>query len=476
MSQEPFYHKRCKRLSYALGLSFFLNISLITFGIYEWQEAGFSFLAVSSFRPQQSKCYRQAGKELPTLTQSFRELEALDFEGLKLALRDEMPVAIGYKKQNISLSLLVHKHYFDITKALGGQMPERRLFSYMSNTNESFEIALYPDLSPEQFANISEFAKNEKWPFTLEGMLCKYKENEVPNRELQDVIFQTDEYRSVEILLTRGTPISKDEVFNLVLNIDYNHIKNLHKEMLKAQDFSSVVRRGFLVGALPQASEILFKTDSRFCLHTLPDKQTLCVLEALSKNPEIAKVYALALLEEPRSKVIWTKAQNVLCEILQLDSQAESRNSLLQRFGKIPPQASSKPLQKAPDTKVIAKPALPKTELIKQELTKQALTKQAPVKTSGLKKPNALPVKPQIKPSITPTATKPVTTKPVTKPTAKLVTRPAGYEIVYIVQQGDTLWQISKRYNIDIVKLKNHNKLTSDSLKPGSTLRIPQNS
>lgn len=44
--------------------------------------------------------------------------------------------------------------------------------------------------------------------------------------------------------------------------------------------------------------------------------------------------------------------------------------------------------------------------------------------------------------------------------------------INYTVKQGDTLYSISKKYNIDINTLKKDNALTSDVLKPGSILRI----
>jgi LysM repeat protein len=65
---------------------------------------------------------------------------------------------------------------------------------------------------------------------------------------------------------------------------------------------------------------------------------------------------------------------------------------------------------------------------------------------------------------------KPVqTTKPLkqTAAVAKVKT------VTYVVKSGDTLWQIAKRYGVDVEVIKKHNKLTNDALKPGSTLLIP---
>jgi hypothetical protein len=44
----------------------------------------------------------------------------------------------------------------------------------------------------------------------------------------------------------------------------------------------------------------------------------------------------------------------------------------------------------------------------------------------------------------------------------------------YIVQDGDSLWKISRRFNIQIDSLKKANHLESDLLKPGTLLKIPQ--
>ncbi len=419
MSNELLYRTRQKRLSIALGLSCFLNISLLAFGIYEWQEAGFSFLATSSFKPQTSKLYRENGKDLPTLTQSLRELELLDFDALVLALVDVDSVACGYKKQDLAISVLALRHHVDVERALGSMVPVRRLFTYMSQDQALTPIVLYPDLTADQIRSICEFTRTEKWPYTLEGLLITYKET--PDPLLKETIIHTNAYRTVHILLSRSTQVSPDAIFDFVLHVDYKHIKNLHNQMVKVQDFSAEVRRGFLLDTMPESGFILYMTDPRFCLQSLSDKEALKLLQALEKHPEAAKSYALDLLEAPRSKAVWNQAIVMLSTQMQLDPQIENRKSLLERAGR---KEAEKPVQ--PVQKAASKP-----------------------------EPTAQP-------------------KPQPKPQLKLQPKPQIKEILYVVQQGDTLWHISKRFGVEIDQIKKHNKLTSDALKPGSTLRIPQ--
>ena len=44
----------------------------------------------------------------------------------------------------------------------------------------------------------------------------------------------------------------------------------------------------------------------------------------------------------------------------------------------------------------------------------------------------------------------------------------------YVVQQGDTLTSIANRYGVSVVKLKRLNRLTSNALKAGDRLEIPE--
>lgn len=50
---------------------------------------------------------------------------------------------------------------------------------------------------------------------------------------------------------------------------------------------------------------------------------------------------------------------------------------------------------------------------------------------------------------------------------------PIGNSEYYTVQKGDTLWNISKKYNVSVADIKTANGLSSSTLKIGQKLKIP---
>ena len=48
----------------------------------------------------------------------------------------------------------------------------------------------------------------------------------------------------------------------------------------------------------------------------------------------------------------------------------------------------------------------------------------------------------------------------------------AANEIEYTLVKGDTLWSISRKFNVTVEYLKQENKLTSDTILPGQVLKV----
>jgi len=66
---------------------------------------------------------------------------------------------------------------------------------------------------------------------------------------------------------------------------------------------------------------------------------------------------------------------------------------------------------------------------------------------------------------------KPIVPKSTKQVTIKAI--PPKREKTYVVQEGDSLWKIARKYKIDIDLIKKRNGLKSDALKPGTTLKLP---
>ena len=77
-----------------------------------------------------------------------------------------------------------------------------------------------------------------------------------------------------------------------------------------------------------------------------------------------------------------------------------------------------------------------------------------------------------VRPGSTKTTTPVVVAKKKSPPAPK-ITLPPGTGTTYIVQPGDTLWDIAKKFNgVTIERIKAVNGLNSDSIKPGQKLKI----
>lgn len=55
----------------------------------------------------------------------------------------------------------------------------------------------------------------------------------------------------------------------------------------------------------------------------------------------------------------------------------------------------------------------------------------------------------------------------------KSVIPPLPMERTYIVQDGDNLWKIARRFRVDVDTIRVHNKIEGDFLHPGNILKIP---
>ena len=56
----------------------------------------------------------------------------------------------------------------------------------------------------------------------------------------------------------------------------------------------------------------------------------------------------------------------------------------------------------------------------------------------------------------------------------KLSQKPSPENIIHQVQKGDTLYSISKKYQVDLQRLAQENKITNNTIFLGQNLIIPQ--
>ncbi len=420
--KELFYKKLLRRMTWAFAISAVCNVFLFTFLVRELDDAKITFSSTTN---------KQVSK-LPFVSQPVQaELSAyaaLDYDALLSLLDDTSPKSDGYTARDCALSALVSRHYFHIDRALGGQPLQKQTVVVTEPDGTSRSYTLIGGLSDGQYVQIAAFAKHELVPYTFEGLFYKLKQSGLScGPELQAACKHSHVYRQIEEGLNRDRKLSDEFVFQLMACAEWSEITALVQAPYPAG------RRAFFEALLKRqpamAASGLLSVDFMYALHSLDDQTVVHVLSVLKDDDRQTKEYALKLFLSPRRNDVRQAAQSKLCGILHLNPEEETRDSLLKRMGMASVPAKSAP---TPVPLVTKKPAA------------------------------VLPPKPVAKPKeVVKRVSEPVKPKP--KPL-----------LVHIVRPKESLWSISRKYKVDVEKIKKANHLNSDRLSPGTALRIPQ--
>ncbi len=147
-------------------------------------------------------------------------------------------------------------------------------------------------------------------------------------------------------------------------------------------------------------------------------------------------------------------------------------------------ETTAKPVDKAPvKQETTAKPAEPKKETV--AATPTTTTKAEPAKTEATPQPTVAPAKSEAKTATETTEKVKVERKAETANTTQETevieaielteeAAPATKSAKHVVAKGETLWSISKVYNVSIDELRTWNKLQTSDLKLGQELIIAE--
>lgn len=375
-----------------------------------------------------------------TNAEMVRALRSLPLEQLVVKLGENQQVENGYALRDLVLGCMVTLRHFNLQKALADNpqpLQERKIVYGKTPEGKSVELSVYPGLSDADFQAIQKYASTEKWPLTTKGLYFgikkKYFKKEEPDPSLVEAFRLSSEFAAVDMLFTRSlAPLDPNDLVKMLSEGSWSMLSAFTEQQRAVQDLSAARRQKFLLDYIEQGSRAgayaLLKTDPEFGLRKLDDKHVLLLLRLLQfKTPE-AESYALNQLTSPRSNAVWKLAARRLYQYAGEAPPANYQHHLaLERFV----QKKTGPVTEEP-TLVVVPPAKP-------------------------------PTKPPAK-----TAPKPA---PIAK---KAPVKPAESKVLtYKVQEKDSLWKISRKFNVDVERLKRANNLANDKLKPGMTLKIP---
>jgi LysM repeat protein len=446
MTSDPsFFIKRIRHLSQALIISGALNIGVLSLLLY-W---------ILRERPPTPYCELKPAQEQVSLTDNrgssevVAQLSQLPFSELINRLSNPQIIEDGYAERDLALACLTAFYHFDVHRALpkNAQPQQRRLLSWKPKTGDApINLVLYPNLSQQQFDSIVQFVKTERWPFTADGLFIllqgQKKRNEV-NDNLVETFILTPEYWTVELLFNRsGQHLGKHEILSLILEGNWILLKQFVEQQKQLQDSSDACRQKFLLDYLkagsPSAAILLLKMERDFTLKKLDDQQVVAILQLIPSSLPEGEPFAKEMLSSPRSTNVWKEASQWLYRRANEPVPEEwNYQAALIRFV---PEKSNKE-----DTKLIS-PASLQPQQTKTAANPSPSKIEKKSKAAALKK--GQPVKKSEK-------------------SASSASRS------YIVQEGDSLWKVARRFNVKVEEIRTLNKMQSDDLKKGMALKIP---
>lgn len=424
------HFRHVKGLIWALAVSGFLNIILLT-SLFYWM---FKERSPALYCEQKlvSKYVQQGPINADDSSRSvLLNLQNLSYEQLLLKLKSTVAVDNGYCERDLALSCLVAKYDFDLVRALKGSayLSQERILTYGDGPGGlPASIKVYSGLEERHFSSIIAFAETERWPLTPKGLFLRLQQNKQnPDKSLVDAFTLTAEFKAIEPLFKRSlNHLDNKEILDIALQGDWPLFAAVSAHQRQFADFSDRRRQNVLLEYIKKGSQTaayaLLKQDEFFARTKLEDQQVLSVLSLLSEKTPESHSYARSLLISPRSDAVLQLAAKRLYEYAGEDIPEKFHYShAIVRF--TPSAAGQQQKNSVRDSK-------------KPESSNQIASARPLPKVKKL----------QVKPKA---------------------------DRLYIVQDGDNLWKLSRRFNVEVDVLKSYNKLKSDALAPGSAIRIP---
>lgn len=409
--------RRTKWLTQALIISVTLNIGLVTTFIYFVLKDKQTALAI-----ELTPCKDAHKKEvLATNFQLLRAYSLLPYQELILRLEHRDLLEEGLTKRDLSLACLVAFHHFNLEKALGGILLQKRSIPFTNSSGqETIEIPVFPGLSDDQFQAVLQYAKTEKWPLTSQGLFYELKRSSgAYDPSLIEAFSLCSEYHAVQTLLSKtGLHVTREQIIELIAEGEWKALSELTAKQRISMELTPDRKRAFLLEYLQNhsklAAKLLLDSDQDFVLKRLGDGQILTILDLYPEKNAVIENFSKELLASPRTDAVWRRAAYFLYSAAgELFPEPYDHQAALQRF--LPQIAAP---QIAPDAAPIV------------------------LQTSA--------------------------------PLPKGQTPSKGKKKVHVVEPGDNLWKLARKYHVSIEEIMRVNRLETEKLRPGKQIEIPE--
>lgn len=359
-------------------------------------------------------------KQQFTNEQVLQAYSRASYQDLLLRLESKEKMEEGCVRRDLALACLAAFHYFPVEKALGGDYLQKRTVSFHQlEGKDVLDVTFFVGLKDEHFNAILQFAKTEKWPFTSKGLFFTLCQSAFPwDPSLLDAFYCTPEFHSLYSLLQKYISyIPKPLVVVMLKEGSWAQLERFTEKLREHQSYDIETYRDCLVsyaleGSSKIAADLLWKHELEYVLKRFDDDQILTFLQSHKDQKERAQFLAKEILVSLRSDSVRQKAAEVLYA------------SVEEAF---PPSYDYKTV----------------------------LYRFCPEKV--VEPVEAIQVSPVIV-------------------TAPLQENSTPKKNIHRIQDGDSLWKISRKYKVSVESIMKLNHLESDRLRSGRELQIPEKS
>ncbi len=338
------------------------------------------------------------------------QFAAMSYGELIGLLDDQEPVEEGYKKRDLALASLATFHFIDLNKPLHGSILQKRMLSFQRKDGpERVDIMVYAGLTEDQFQGVLRFIKTEKFPFTTQGLFFELQQSKMP----RDPSLLDAFFLTPEFttLMTLFTRAGVPLPPEYIVDLIAQGDWKIVEQFAQEQKLSQDL------SPLRLKNLLLTYVRSR------------CVLAA--------KI----LLEWDRDFILKKFEDPDLMALLELFPQ---KTGSLEIF--------LKELITSPRSDVIWKKAAEKLYAFANLPCPDPYDHMATLRTFAKERLPAIQTTPAQKPTVSPIA--------------------KGQQM-HVIQPGESLWKIARKYKVTIEALRKANHLETDKLRPGKQLIIP---
>ena len=463
---------RFRILTLSLIFSGALNIGLIAAFITKTMQDRAKTFSVSAPKTTESV----EGETNQKLIMSYSHLT---FRELCALLTNTDFVEDGYRKRDLALASLVSFYDFNLEKAIGVEIAQRRTLKI----DEERTLELFPNLSDDQFQAVLHYAYLEQWPLTSRGLFkALQKKGQPRDPTLMQAFSVTPEFYALQSLFQKtDATIAPDILISLVADGNWQMLDGFVREQAQMQDLSNERRERLLLSYLalqsPTAAGLLLQTDSTFALKRLDDQGILALIE-LAPAGEPLRKFCIELIQSARSDAVWEKSAQILYRIANEEMpQPFDRKLVLTRFA---PEALKNEMTKKNIGNALsttrARGINPEAngsfeKKVTSTAANAAATPRVPIKpesnVGGEKKTVSAPA------NVARAQTKPEPNGAGEKKAASVSANVSTTLRTHVVKAGENLWKIARDYHVKTEDLIQINHLENDQIKPGTILKIP---